>query len=659
MSSGGPQRFVLGTVVSTDESDNEAGCSPRVSPDNGTATDSPTPFTLTFACTRPGVSHVLLTVHPEGSDPISLRWSKHHGNALDVGTSWEGEDVVSVGVARPSYAPDKPTAVRNAYIKSDTFYLRLDPDQLNVTKEEAFNAEHGHAISASCSPSTVCGPSVSGNATQTYMLKKGPVLALSLDYNCKAADGVATVSLDIQMNPFAPVSFSLLKYCQNMRGFFVSSEGASHDVVRFGDVQPSWVPPENQSLPVHRYSAAGDGPHGATLTFTLQATVQKVKFDKPVVDVKSPYSPGNPVCTVEPSGSAAKGGTLEKDSEAALSLDVDCGDNSGYVVVNVTIGLPPYRTVQWTFAKFHGTRPGFDVVATMPLPSGPYRTPLQPRLRDSRTLCDRRRRCPFARHPERRLRVQLAAPRPQRRLRPRLRAPHLHVPGRRRACRMRQPQCSLPVLTTALAWPTAGPPPARAGQHHHLHGGAVGGQGGLRPRVLRPRVPPRRGGRRHRPALRRPLLVQVRSPDDAAHLHLHHRRRPVPVAALRLPEGGVLAGTPTPPGATLADARCRWCSPTASSWAPARRAPTCSATATPWARGSTRRRSPRWWPRTRRSAHSTSISTAQVRPHAALAMGVALTDRVWPAPQTRRSPTSTSTGRPPWWPTRAATARPT
>lgn len=61
-----------------------------------------------------------------------------------------------------------------------------------------------------------------------------------------------------------------------------------------------------------------------------------------------------------------------------------------------------------------------------------------------------------------------------------------------------------------------------------------------------------------------------------------------------------------------ADARCRWCLPMASSWARARRRPTFSATATRWARGSTRRRSQRPSRRRRRSAPSTFTSTAQV-----------------------------------------------
>lgn len=517
MSSGSPRRFLLEAEVDAGGS-NEAGCSPRVSPANGTASNSPTPFTITFACTRPGVSSVLLKVLPEGSDSIPLRWSKHHGNALDVGTMWAGDDVVSVGVERPRYAAHAPTAVRNAYIKSDSFYLRLDPAQLNTTQEEAFNAEHGHAISASCSPSTVCGPSVGGNATRTYMLHKGPVLALTLDYNCKAADGVANVSVDIQMNPFASVSFSLLKYCQNMRGFFVSSHGASHDVVRFGDVQPSWVPPQNQSLPVHRYSATGDEPHGATLSFTLQATVQRVQFDKPVVDVESPDSPGHPVCAVTPSGSAAKGGTLGKNSEKTLNLDVDCGSNSGYVVVNVTIGLPPYRTVQWTLAKFHGTRPGFDVVAKMPLPKGPLLSlpsapiPCPPLIQPPAPAPGRCGARDDAGAPSSVIRNGASvggwkADKPKFKFGP-ASVHHTYMfqvqnvragPAAQRAGRR---------LHRAGA-AEAGPSPTRVGQHDFVHRLTTGGQGGLRPRVIRACLPPRGGGRGHSPALRRPVLVQV------------------------------------------------------------------------------------------------------------------------------------------------------
>jgi len=346
-----PQAFSVS--VSVDATYNEAKCTPSVSPTSGTATPAGVPVTVTYNCQDVGATRIFFKVtFPGGAyAEIDLFWLKYNGNALDVVSLVNSTQAVTAGVATPAFSSN-PTFLRDAHVMSDTFLLRLHPNLLPLTKYETF--KDGGAIQAVCSEHR-CGPALSGTATTAYHIYPTDTFSLTVTYNCGDNDGPATVTVTVEMPPFGTVTFSWLKYCQYLEGFFISSNANLDDVVRNGFVVPTWSPSQNESadfpFPSTRY-----GFSDTVTKFNLTTGPRGVTYRKPQITV----SPSPGPCTVTTTGPGDTNTALQAHSSTYFDVNYDCTGN-GYILVTVLLELPPYLEAVFTWAKFTGFRPGFMV----------------------------------------------------------------------------------------------------------------------------------------------------------------------------------------------------------------------------------------------------------------------------------------------------------
>jgi len=346
---------------------NEATCSPTVTRTCDTSKRT-CELVVTFDCKRAGQSRILLSFtniirgKATTCQDVSAMWTKTHGSALIVGTSLDKLDNVVVdGVPTSLFDPSSSNLYsQDAYTSNITFYFSIQNGSLPYTMKQSFF--HNIDISAVGQSGASLELRNSGsifNAEATGLYSGAQPVNLTLSYGCKNF-GWSTISIRIDMTPFAVTTFSFRKYCTHVTGFEVRGKWAQFDdlIVRDGEVSSTWSSSTPEILQPYTIPSTA---------FSISNTVQNTSFQVKL-GVDSSIS-GSGACnpsfgSTDPCVNSAQPHTCwVYDSKTIdFNLNYNCDDGvNGYITLTVTFEFSEALSIEYTWRKYTGNRRGLNV----------------------------------------------------------------------------------------------------------------------------------------------------------------------------------------------------------------------------------------------------------------------------------------------------------
>jgi len=201
----------------------------------------------------------------------------------------------------------------------------------------------------SCGTQTFSEPVVKSSEPWLYPFARGEASIenvldqefqdLQIVYSC-SSNGVAEVTVSIEIAPFHPVEFTWKKDCGGgaRKGFDIGWEVVS-DVVSNGEVVEGWRVDDDdtklQTIPVDQ----------RTTTFWIRMGVQqKQQFSRPIVS----HKPGK-ICRPTVVGQFANGG-IASDISTKLVVNYNC-QQKGTPTLTMTLALPQYKAIEFSWKK--------------------------------------------------------------------------------------------------------------------------------------------------------------------------------------------------------------------------------------------------------------------------------------------------------------------
>jgi len=325
--------------------------------DGGTASATPSPLMLKFACSGAGKAMVSVKVEVPNQEDVKFGFYKEctagviPGFDVTLG-AWEPGDsatyAIKNGKVALAYKAGKPTAVvREAQYKTN-FYLQMS----------TFDAmELDNPIVSS--NSKFCRPTLSGDAATGGWLDEISS-TLTINFNClDSGVAVVTVTLPVfvEWDKQTNISFSFEKECRwsNTPGFDItlgsyakSSRGTY--AVRNGMATSDYSIWEPTAMVREKQFRS---------IFYLQMTTEEsLSVDWPQVTSSETF------CKTMTSGPAAKGGTVGGKDKKVLSLVITYSCvASGTSIITVSLPIGTWNEASFAFKKVCkvGAIPGFDI----------------------------------------------------------------------------------------------------------------------------------------------------------------------------------------------------------------------------------------------------------------------------------------------------------
>ena len=199
---GGPAHNVTfqiasAVVVNSTKQPNEAACAVNTTPPVGTpitAGNFSQTFTAEYTCGRVGQVEIELTLDVAGYSTMVISYFKTVGNALDMGLTLNGSEVVALGRATAAFSMTAPQYTVPYEQNHSTFFLRMDPTHLLHTRQETRTSDFVIATQ----PDHVIDFSLTGSAVDTATYNHS-TSKLEVQYTCK--DIKTQASTVIQVRP--------------------------------------------------------------------------------------------------------------------------------------------------------------------------------------------------------------------------------------------------------------------------------------------------------------------------------------------------------------------------------------------------------------------------------------------------------------------------
>ena len=190
------------SVVNSTRQPNEANCSVTTNPAVGqpiiAGNFSTGSFSSSYECTSIGQVEIQIVIEIQGYSDVVITYIHTNGNALDIGTTPTGSEVMVLGTATSNFLPSDPNFTVVFDMQSTLLYLRIDSSFLPYTKSETIT----QSFTAYTIPEHVIDVNVSGNASLGAVISHSN-LELTLAYECKISKPLSSTTIVVRYHCMA------------------------------------------------------------------------------------------------------------------------------------------------------------------------------------------------------------------------------------------------------------------------------------------------------------------------------------------------------------------------------------------------------------------------------------------------------------------------